>query len=134
MKYFVLTLTMFALLFNAAVAEATMVHNCSHHEAAAVEVQNTNTQGAEMPCHTEAAEKTTSHAEMQMADLKMAKNTCCGDVCLCIAKATLKTIDAPAAMPAAGMPISKKPILGPNKAAVDADLFAEDPPPKFFVA
>ena len=134
MKYFVLTLTMCALLFNAAVAQAAMVHDCSHHEAKGMEVmQMNNTQDLSdaeaKPCHSDMAEKTTPQQDMQTAE-----KSCCGDVCLCLAKATIKTIDATSATILAGLAISKKPILGANTAALDAELFAENPPPKFFVA
>lgn len=111
---------MVALLFNATAAQA-MAPFCEDATPAAAEQQLK--QPKDIPCHTE------------KADLEQtAKTDCCGDICLCLAKAALKTIDAPAVLLAEVITPPQNLILGQNTAAYNAELFAENPPPKFFVA
>lgn len=124
MKYFILTLTVVALLFNATAAQA-MATFCEDATPPALEQQHEQhaKQQKDTPCHTE------------KADLEQtAKTDCCGDICLCLAKAVLKTIDAPAVLLAEAIAPLQNLIVGHKTSAYHADLFAENPPPKFFVA
>ena len=122
MRRFVLILTLLAFAFNAAVAQAAL-HSCDQHSEAAVNKQIEASQQAakaSKPCHTSEATPTQDDED------------CCGKICLCTSKATLKTIDTHTIADARAMVIKHTP-LGLLPTAISASTWAENPPPKLFV-
>jgi len=115
MRHVFLALSLLALLFNAAVAEAAP-HTCAAPKAAP-EIAQT---AAKAPCHTTGTaltHNTPSH------------NNCCGEVCLCIAKAPLKTLD----VLAIGIASPKRVTLTANSVMATKSAFnlsTENPPPQ----
>lgn len=122
MKHIFLALTVFALLFNTAVAAASD-HNCVHHKTATTQAQK-----AEKPCHDMATK-----ADTKTENQKMADNSCCGKLCMCVAKATLKTLDVPAALGFLAQKTPADAVVAALATNVNADLSHTAPPPKSFV-